>query len=177
MYANRSEAGRALADALEPRVRGEIPVVLNEGLIAELGVPKSYIEDTKQRKLAEISRQEEIYHAGRAHLPVAGRTAILIDDGIATGTTICAALRSLREAGAARTILAVPLAPADTLIELQAEADEIVCLLTPSPFWAIGVHYQDFHQVSDREVVAALDACAENAKSQAATEDGPGASR
>lgn len=211
MYADRNEAGRRLADLLEPRLRGEdvvvlalprggVPValevakrlhapldllyvrkigapgqpelaigavtdgprphvLLNEGLIAEIGVPERYIEETKRRKLADIERYREIYHAGRPRVPVAGRTAVLIDDGIATGTTARAALRGLRDAGAARTVLAVPLAPADTLAELAIEADDVVCPLTPSPFWAIGIHYQDFHQVPDREVVAALDAC------------------
>jgi putative phosphoribosyl transferase len=91
-------------------------------------------------------------------VPVKGATVVLVDDGIATGTTVRAALKALRRRSPARLVLAVPVAPADTLAALAAEVDEILCLATPEPFHAIGCHYRDFHQVSDAEVLAALDA-------------------
>ena len=89
-------------------------------------------------------------------MPVAGATVIVIDDGVATGTTIRAAMKALRRRHPARLVLAVPVAPADTVAELRAEADEVICLAQPAPFHAIGLHYGDFHQVSDDEVLAAL---------------------
>ena len=90
-------------------------------------------------------------------MPVAGATVIVIDDGVATGTTIRAAMKALRRRHPARLVLAVPVAPADTVEALRAEADEVICLAQPEPFHAIGLHYGDFHQVSDAEVLAALD--------------------
>jgi putative phosphoribosyl transferase len=89
---------------------------------------------------------------------VKGCTVIVVDDGLATGTTARAALRALKRRAPAHTVLAVPLAPSSTLAELASEVDEIVCLAEPSPFFAIGLHYADFHQVDDSEVMAAMEA-------------------
>ena len=86
-----------------------------------------------------------------------GATVIVVDDGIATGTTMRAALKALRRRGAAQVVLAVPVAPHDTVVALRHEVDRIVCLAEPYPFHAIGLHYVDFHQVPDDEVIAALD--------------------
>jgi putative phosphoribosyl transferase len=91
---------------------------------------------------------------------VQGATLVLVDDGIATGTTVRAALKALRRRFPARLVLAVPVAPIDTLVALRSELAEIVCLQTPEPFQAVGLHYRDFHQVEDDEVLAALDAAA-----------------
>lgn len=120
------------------------------------GVDAAYIEREVARELREIERRRQAYLHGRAPVPLDGATVIVVDDGIATGTTVRAALKALRRGGAARVVLAVPVAPAETLARLRPEVDEIVCLATPSPFRAIGCHYADFHQVSDAEVMAAL---------------------
>lgn len=140
----------AVADGVEPRV------VLNGRLIAELGVPDAYVAETTQQKLADIERQRALYQPGRPPPMLAGRTVIVVDDGLATGTTARAALRAVHAAGARRVILAVPVAPDDTVAELAPEADAIVCPLTPYPFFAVGQQYQRFPQVTDTEVVAAL---------------------
>jgi putative phosphoribosyl transferase len=84
--------------------------------------------------------------------PVTGRTVIVVDDGIATGNTVRAALRAIRQKTPAKLILAVPVAAPDTILSLQDECDEVICLVTPDPFYAVGVHYEDFDQTSDEEV-------------------------
>ena len=91
-----------------------------------------------------------------AATPVEGRTAIVVDDGIATGGTVRAALRAIADSKPARLVLAVPVAPADSLAELADDCDEIVCLVTPEPFYAVGAHYRDFTQTTDEEVVRLL---------------------
>jgi putative phosphoribosyl transferase len=93
-------------------------------------------------------------------LSVAGATAIVIDDGVATGTSVRAALKALRRRQPKRRVRAVPVAPSDTLATLRTEVDDVVCLAEPEPFRAIGLHYDDFHQLDDAEVLAALDAIA-----------------
>lgn len=140
-------------------VDGTQPVIVVDEETALLaGVDRAYIDACAQDELAEIARRRHVYLKDRSPVPVQGATAIVVDDGIATGTTVRAALRALRRRRPARTVLAVPLAPADTLAELRGEVDEIVCLAEPSPFFAIGPHYGDFHQVEDAEVIAAMEA-------------------
>jgi putative phosphoribosyl transferase len=141
----------AVADGGGPQI------VVSDRMAAELGVDRTYIEAETARQLAEIERRREVYVGSRQRLPLAGRTAIVVDDGIATGSTVRAALRAVRSAGAAKTVLAVPVAPRDTLAALREEADEIVCLDSPTPFVAVGAHYADFAQLSDAEVVALLE--------------------
>ena len=94
-------------------------------------------------------------------MPQEGRTLVLVDDGIATGASVRAALAALRRKRPRRLILAVPVAPADTVEQLMQQVDEVVCLETPDPFYAIGMHYDDFHQVPDDEVVRLLNEAAE----------------
>lgn len=138
-------------------VDGEKPeIVIDEGIAAEVGADPAYIEREAQREWQEIERRRALYLAGRAPVPVAGATVIVVDDGIATGTTVRAALKALKRRGAAHLVLAVPVAPHDTVMALQREVDRVICLAEPYPFRAIGLHYVDFHQVSDEEVMAAL---------------------
>jgi putative phosphoribosyl transferase len=140
----------AIADARQPEL------VLNEEIIAELDVPDRYIERIKARELAEIARRRRLYFVDRPRVDPKGKTAIVVDDGIATGATMRAALRAIRRQGPAHLVLAVPVAAPQTLAELQDEADEIVCLYQPEWFGAIGMFYRDFTQVSDEEVVDLL---------------------
>ena len=106
-------------------------------------------------KLAEIERRRALYRTGPP-VPLAGRDAIVVDDGIATGNTMRAALKALRRAGPARIVLAVPLAPADILASLRPLCDKVVCLVAPQPFYAVGGHYRDFSQTGDAEVIRLL---------------------
>lgn len=131
-------------------------LVLNKEVMALTGVHKDEIERLAEKQLAEIERRRAIYLKDRPPVPVAGMTAIVIDDGIATGTTAKAALQALRKRGPKRLVLAVPVAPPDTIEELRPLVDEIVCLEQPEPFFAIGSFYRDFHQVEDEEVVEML---------------------
>jgi putative phosphoribosyl transferase len=145
-------------------VDGEQPeLVIDEALSARTGADRPYIEREARREVAEIERRRALYGQGlpwRAPLSVKGATVIVVDDGIATGTTVRAALEAVRRRGAARIVLAVPVAPHDTLMTLRREVDRIVCLAEPEPFRAVGEHYDDFHQVSDDEVIATLAAAA-----------------
>jgi putative phosphoribosyl transferase len=140
-------------------VDGQPPdIVLDRETMAMTGVNQAYVDAEAKSELAEIERRRGVYLRGRAPIGVEGATAIVVDDGIATGTTVRAALKALRRRHPARLVLAVPVAPSDTLAELRSEVDDVVCLAEPYPFHAIGLHYVDFHQVSDDEVLAALDA-------------------
>ncbi|MDP1899978.1 MAG: phosphoribosyltransferase [Rubrivivax sp.] len=140
-------------------VDGQPPdIVVDEETAALAGVDRAWIDAQAAHELLEIERRRRIYLGGRAPLPVEGATVIVVDDGIATGTTVRAALKALRRRKPARLVLAVPVAPSDTRAQLSAEVDDLVCLAEPSPFHAIGLHYIDFHQVGDDEVLAALDA-------------------
>ena len=135
----------------------ELEIVLNEDIIRLVGSDEAYIAQEKKRELAEIERRRGAYLGGRRPADVAGRTAIVVDDGIATGSTVRAALKALRRRGPARTVLAVAVAPPDTVASLTEEVDEIICLGTPEDFGAISMFYRDFRQVSDAEVIAILD--------------------
>jgi putative phosphoribosyl transferase len=135
-------------------------LVLNEEVMAMAGVGKDEIERLAAKQLAEIERRRALYLKDRQPVSVAGLTAIVVDDGIATGTTVKAALQALRKRNPKRLVLAVPVAPPDTIEELRSYVDEIVCLEQPEPFYAIGAFYRDFHQVDDEEVVEMLAASA-----------------
>jgi putative phosphoribosyl transferase len=135
-------------------------VVLNEDLIAELGISRSALATERDRQLLEIERRRNVYLRGRAPQPVEGRTVIVVDDGIATGATMRAALAGLRQAAPGRLVLAAPVAPAETAARLQREVDDLVILETPDEFGALGFFYEDFHQLDDREVIRLLDEAA-----------------
>jgi len=147
--------------ALAAVVEGDPPdIVIDEEVQRGVGAHTEYIESQAQVQLREIARQRQAYLSGRAAAPVQGSTVIVVDDGIATGTTMRAALKALRRRQPAALVLAVPVAPRDTLEQLRAEVDQVVCLDMPVPFFAVGEHYQHFHQVEDDEVIEALDAAA-----------------
>lgn len=134
----------------------EAEFVTDPELLAALDVPPAALEAIKARELREIERRRTLYLGERKPVPVAGRTAILVDDGIATGATMRAALAATRKRKPARLVLAVPVAPPDTIARLSAEADEIVCLAEPRSFLAVGQFYRTFAQLEDREVLDLL---------------------
>ncbi|MBB2200550.1 phosphoribosyltransferase [Gluconacetobacter tumulisoli] len=135
-------------------VDGAAPhIVLDRVLVGEFGVGTRAIRDIVQRQLGEIARQRRLYLKGRPPMPLAERTVIVVDDGIATGGTMRAALQAVRGARPARLILAVPVAPPDSIAALAAECDDIVCLMQPRPLYAVGAYYRDFAQVEDEEVI------------------------
>ena len=131
-------------------------VVLNEGLVRSLGIVPDQVQDAIERETAELHRREQAYRGGRPPLDLTGRTVILVDDGIATGASMVAAARSVRQAGAAQVVVAVPVGPASVFREFRDEADDVVCSVTPADFHAVGQVFADFHQVGDDEVRAAL---------------------
>jgi putative phosphoribosyl transferase len=130
-------------------------VVINESVVGELRIPRETIEAVAERERREIERREQAYRDGHPPARVDGRTVILIDDGLATGSTMLAAARSLRSR-AKRVIVAVPVAAESTCAELQPEVDRIVCATTPQPFFAVGQFYRNFEQTTDEEVRAIL---------------------
>ena len=143
-------AAGAVVDGAQPEL------VLNPEVIGSFGIDDAYLAAERARQLVEIERRRALYLAGRPRPGLAGRVAIVIDDGIATGATVRAALRAVRRAGPAELILAVPVAAASILRRLEAEVDRIVCLHAPKDLMAVGQFYRDFHQLDDAEVVAAL---------------------
>jgi putative phosphoribosyl transferase len=145
--------------ALAAVVEGDPPdIVIDEEVQRSVRADAPYIEAQAQLQLREIARQRQAYLSGRPGARVEGSTVIVVDDGIATGTTMRAALKALRRRHPATLVLAVPVAPRDTLQSLRAEVDQVVCLATPQPFFAVGEHYVRFDQVDDDEVIEALDA-------------------
>lgn len=130
--------------------------VLDETMAAYSRATSEYIERETEKEIGEIARRRTSYLGDRKPIPVTGRNVILVDDGIATGNTVRAAIKALRAQKAASITLAVPVAPRDAIDRLKDEVDRIVCLATPSPFIAVGVHYADFTQVPDEEVRALL---------------------
>jgi predicted phosphoribosyltransferase len=131
-------------------------VWLNEGLVDTLGVGEEYIERKRREEAEAAAAKLERYRRGRPPLGLGGKTVLVVDDGVATGATTTACLRQVREADPERTILAVPVAPPDTLLRLREEADEVFCVETPEYFGAVGAFYDDFRQVSDAEAMSYL---------------------
>ena len=129
---------------------------IDRHLAATLNIPESYLQEETARQLSEIERRREIYCADRPRPEISGRTAIAVDDGIATGATMRVALQAIRRQEPAHLVLAVPVAPPDTLAALGTAADETVCLETPIGLGAIGFYYRDFHQLTDAEVTDLL---------------------
>lgn len=210
-FANRREAGRRLADAIEPLnledpvilalPRGGVPVgyeiasrlgapldilmvrkigapgheeygigaivdgaspqiVIDEDSARMVGADSAYIEREVARQLTEIERRRAIYRTGPP-VPLAGRTVVVVDDGIATGGTVRAALQGLSKTAVGKIVLAIPVAPRSALASLEPLCSRIVCLATPDPFYAVGAHYSDFDQTEDAEVIGLLAAAKE----------------
>lgn len=141
----------AVVDGLHPQL------VLNENLARRTGAGRDYVEARMARELDEIERRREAYKKGEPPVDLGGRVVILVDDGIATGGTVKAALRGISRNSPARLVLAVPVAPEEAIEEMNALADEVICLATPELFQAVGLHYRDFTQTSDGEVVLLLE--------------------
>lgn len=140
-------------------VEGNPPqTFLNQELVRVLKVSDSYIEEEKKKQLDVMRAQQKLFRAGQDRPHVAGKSVILVDDGIATGSTIHAALKGLRSEKPAKLTLAVPVAPPETIAELKKEVDEVICLLTPAEFQAVGQFYRHFPRLEDSEVLSALKA-------------------
>jgi len=130
--------------------------VLDPDIIGAVGISNSDIEEVTSREQRELERRERLYRGNRASLDIGGRTAILVDDGIATGSSIRAAISALRHLQPARLVVAAPVAPLSTCVRLRQEVDDLVCVDTPKSFRAIGEFYEDFSQVTDQEVTDLL---------------------
>lgn len=134
-------------------VAGSDVSIINDQAVQALGVPQSYIIEEAKRQRQEIIRREQVYHTGRERISPEGKTVILVDDGIATGYTMIASARVLRRMNPALLIIAVPVAPPDSVGLLKREADEVVVIDTPEPFHAVGAWYEIFDQTTDEEVI------------------------
>lgn len=135
--------------------------VLNDEVVRLLQIPDEVIESAAESQWRELERRERAYRDDRPPPEVRGRTVILIDDGLATGSSMRAAIAALRQQGPARVVVAVPVAAASTAAELREEVDDLVCVATPEPFYAVGSWYEDFTQTSDDEVHALLEQVAQ----------------
>ena len=130
--------------------------VLNEALLDQTGVSEALVDDAVARERVELERREVLYRGDRAAPDVSGKTVLVVDDGLATGSTMLAAVQALRSVRAGRIVVAVPTAPRQTCEALEDVADEVTCLRQPDPFYAVGLSYEDFAEVTDDEVRALL---------------------
>jgi predicted phosphoribosyltransferase len=146
-------------------------LVLASDVVQMLGIPDQTIQTAARRELVEIERREKVFRAGQPPLQLQGRTVILVDDGLATGSTMLAAVHAVRAQNPARVIVAVPVGAPDTCRKLTSEADEVICLATPEPFYAVGLWYENFTQTTDEEVIQLL----EKARQELAQQAGPSA--
>jgi predicted phosphoribosyltransferase len=136
--------------------------VLNEDVVVGLGIPEPVIDEVAREEEEELQRRERLYRGDRTAPDVRGRTVILVDDGLATGSTMRAAVAALRQQGPARIVVAVPVGAVETCSELGELADEVVCARMPEPFYAVGLWYNDFTQTTDEEVHDLLERAAED---------------
>lgn len=138
-------------------VDGDDPeIVWNDDVVRLTGLKEPDLAVLADRELQEIERRRELYFSSRRRVSPVGRSVIIVDDGLATGATMRAALHALKRKSPERLLVAVPVAPADTIEKLGDEADEILCLAQPEPFGAIGLYYADFGQLSDADVISLL---------------------
>jgi len=126
--------------------------VLNDQLVGGLRIPDYIVDEVAASEQQELTRRESLYRGDRPAPDVRGRTVILVDDGLATGATMLAAVKALRQQQPARIVVAVPTASPETCEQLRAEVDDIICAITPEPFHAVGLWYEDFSQTKDEEV-------------------------
>jgi putative phosphoribosyl transferase len=126
--------------------------VLNDQLVGGLRIPDYIVDEVAASEQQELARRERLYRGDRPAPDVRGRTVILVDDGLATGATMLAAVKALRQQQPARIVVAVPTAAPETCEQLRAEVDDIICAITPEPFHAVGLWYEDFSQTTDEEV-------------------------
>jgi predicted phosphoribosyltransferase len=136
--------------------------VLNDEVVAQLGIPDQIIDAVAAREQQELERRERLYRDNRPPIDVRGKTAILIDDGLATGSTMRAAVMALRRQQPARIVVAVPVGAPETCAEFESEADEVYCPHKPQRFMAVGLYYDNFSQTSDDEVCDLLRCAAEH---------------
>jgi predicted phosphoribosyltransferase len=130
--------------------------VIDDGIVRECELAPDVIEEIATRELHEIDRRSRLYRGPRSMIDVRGKEVIIVDDGLATGSTMLAAVRALRQLNAKHIVVAVPVGPRDTCDEMRREADQVVCLSSPQPFYSVGTWYEDFTQVTDSEVQHAL---------------------
>jgi putative phosphoribosyl transferase len=142
--------------------------VLNDDVVQSLGLRAEVIDAVATEEEQELERREHEYRDGRPPLDVRGRTVILVDDGLATGSSMRVAALALRQKQPAQIIVAVPVASAKTCSEFESEVDKVVCAVTPEPFWAVGQWYKEFSQTSDEEVRELLRRAASMASPRAA---------
>jgi putative phosphoribosyl transferase len=127
-------------------------IVLDEGVVRRLGISQAEVEHAVARELRELERREATYRGDRDPPDLEGKTVILVDDGLATGASMRAAALAVQQRNPARVVVAVPVAAAETCNEFRGDVDEVVCAITPEPFYAVGLWYEDFSQTSDEEV-------------------------
>ncbi len=147
---NEELALGAVVDGAQPQW------VVNQGLLRQIDPPESWFDEEMQRQLAELERRRRQYCGNRPAPVVAERLVIVVDDGIATGATVRAALKGLARAGARRLVLAIPVGPREVIEALREEVDAVVCLAMPEPFIGVGLHYANFDQTSDEQVIDLL---------------------
>ena len=126
--------------------------VMNENVVRRSGVSEQQIEEIAEKELQELKEREEIYRGARPDIEISGKTVLLVDDGLATGASMRAAVSALKELDPEKIVVAVPTAPADTCKEFESLVDDVICLRTPSPFWGVGGSYQNFSQTTNEEV-------------------------
>lgn len=147
--------------------------VTNPEVLEQAAVRPAGFAAVRDRELAELGRRERAYRGDRPAVEVAGRTVVVVDDGLATGASMRAALAALRRRGPARLVAAVPVAAVETCAELVGEVDDVVCARTPRPFVAVGLHYDSFPSTTDEEVRAALAAAGRAADGDPGAGEGP----
>ncbi|MBL4619945.1 MAG: hypothetical protein JKX88_07600 [Marinicaulis sp.] len=139
-------------------VDGAAPtIILHEDIIRDIGVSDSFIQKAKEVALTEIEERRKIFFRDHKQISPAGKTAIIVDDGLATGATMEAAVKAMRKAGAKRIVVAIPVAPSEAIARFRSIVDDVICLETPTPFWSVGNHYHAFPQLTNADVIRIQD--------------------